>query len=59
MNKCDYDYKPSTVRRREEIAFPYFQGYTAREIAEYSIYSKKTVEKDIIYIEAHLEEFLG
>lgn len=59
MNKCYYACKEKEKRRREEIAFAFFQGYTAKEIVEYSRYSEKAVRMDIKYIEAHPEEFLG
>lgn len=52
------DYKAVIKRRREEIAFLYFEGQTAEEIAEYSTYSVATIKRDIEYIESHREEFL-
>lgn len=46
-------------RRRKEIAVLWlYEEYTAEEIAEYSIYCERTVERDIRYIESHLNEFM-
>ncbi len=45
-------------RRREEIAHLYLQeGWSIEEIAEWSTYSAITVNNDVAYIKAHIEEF--
>lgn len=54
-----YDYKATIKRRREDIAPLYFDGQTAEEIAEDSLYSVGIIRRDIEYIESHPEEFLG
>lgn len=47
-------------RRREEVAYLFFmEGYSIDEIAEYSVYTSKTIERDVKYIQSHLEEFLN
>lgn len=45
-------------RRREEIAFLYLlEGYTVEEIVEYSVYSLRTIKRDIEYIKDNPEKF--
>lgn len=46
-------------RRMEIVAYLYFDGCSVDEIAEDSGYSPRTISRDIEYIEAHREEFLG
>lgn len=51
--------KISQQRRREEVAYLFFmEGYTIEEISEYSVYSTKTIERDVEYIRKYLEDFL-
>lgn len=46
-------------RRRKEIAVLWlYEGYTLKEISQYSVYSERTVGRDIDYIESHLDEFM-
>lgn len=46
-------------KRRREVASLYFlEDYTLEEIADNSVYSLKTIERDIAYIKEHEEEFL-
>ncbi len=46
------------ARRREEVAHLFLQeGLSPQEIAEYSVYSLKTIKKDVAYIKAHPEDF--
>ena len=59
MNERNYSHEKETRRRREDIAFAYFQGYTVPEIVFFSRHCEKTVKRDIEYIEAHPDEFLG
>lgn len=48
----------SRERRREEVANLYFlEGYSVEEIAEYSVYAVKTIERDVSYIREHWQEF--
>jgi len=45
-------------RRREEVANLYFlEGYTIQEIAENSVYSARTIQRDVNYIKTHMKEF--
>lgn len=46
-------------KRRMEIAYLYFEGYTPEEIASDAEISVRTVERDIKYIKEHIEEFLS
>ena len=46
------------ARRREEVAYLYLQeGWSIEEIAEWSTYSSITINNDVRFIEAHIEEF--
>lgn len=45
-------------KRQEEIAFLHFEGKSAKEISEDSGISIRTVQRDIRYVEKHMEEFL-
>jgi len=49
--------KAKQERRREEVAYLLLEGYSISEIAEYSIYSERTIERDVEYIKSHLREF--
>lgn len=46
-------------KRLQSIAWLYFDGWTKEELAVETGRSIKTIERDIQYIEAHQEEFLG
>lgn len=54
--------KPSpaaVMRRREEVANLFFlEEYTIEEISEYSVYSMRTIERDVEYIKKHWKRFL-
>lgn len=46
--------------RRKDIAFLYYYlRWTIEEIVVFSGYCKRTVQRDIEYIEAHPDEFFG
>lgn len=53
--------RTTTQRRQrlEEIAYLYFEGKKAREIAEDTDISLRTVQRDIKYIKEHRNEFLS
>lgn len=45
-------------KRRKEVASLYFlEDYTLEEIVDNSVYSSKTIRRDIAYIKEHKEEF--
>lgn len=44
-------------RRREEVYFLLLEGYSVEDIAEGSVYSKSTIQRDVAYIKAHHKEF--
>ena len=49
----------TAVQRRREDVFSavYVEGMTMEMVADFSGYSEATIEKDLRYIEAHLDEF--
>lgn len=44
-------------QRRREVASLYYEGWSLKDIAANSVYSIRTIERDIEYIESHPEEF--
>ncbi len=46
-------------KRLQTLAWLYFDEWTVEELAEETGYSIKNIQRDIQYIEAHREEFIG